>query len=44
MQGFPKKFTFPAAVSKTQAMKQAGNSVAVAAVEDYARLIIQALD
>jgi DNA (cytosine-5)-methyltransferase 1 len=44
MQGFPKKFTFPADVSKTQAMKQARNSVAVAAVEDYARLIIQALD
>ena len=44
MQGFPKKFTFPEGVSKTQAMKQAGNSVAVAAVQDYARLIIQTLD
>ena len=43
MQGFPKKFKFPTGVSKTQAMKQAGNSVAVAAVQDYASMLFEVL-
>ena len=42
MQGFPKGFKFP--VSDTQAMKQLGNSVAVAAIQDYAQAIVDALD
>lgn len=42
MQGFPKDFQFP--VSSTQAMKQLGNSVAVAAIADYAKAIVKALD
>lgn len=41
MQGFPQSFQFP--VSRTRAMQQLGNSVAVWAVEDYAKKIIQAL-
>jgi DNA (cytosine-5)-methyltransferase 1 len=41
MQGFPKSFVFP--VSKTDAMKQLGNSVAVWAVQDYAEQIIKSL-
>ena len=42
MQGFPSNFQFP--VSTTSAMKQLGNSVAVWAVQDYAREIIRTLD
>lgn len=42
MQGFPKDFNFP--VSKTQAMKQLGNSVAVNAVRAYAEAIIERLN
>jgi len=42
MQGFPDDFVFP--VSDNQAMKQLGNSVAVNAVQDYAKKIIEALD
>ena len=42
MQGFPDNFEFP--VSESQAMKQLGNSVAVCAVQDYAREVIKALD
>lgn len=42
MQGFPRDFSFP--VSTTAAMKQLGNSVAVWAVEDYARELIRVLD
>ena len=42
MQGFPKGFVFP--VSDTQGMKQLGNSVAVMAIQDYARAIVEALD
>lgn len=41
MQGFPPTFEFP--VSKTSAMKQLGNSVAVWAVEDYAKEMIKVL-
>lgn len=41
MQGFPDWYEFP--VSKTQAMKQLGNSVAVWAIRDYAFEIIQTL-
>jgi DNA (cytosine-5)-methyltransferase 1 len=41
MQGFPDWYEFP--VSKTQAMKQLGNSVAVWAIQDYAREIIKTL-
>ena len=41
MQGFPDHFEFP--VTNVQAMKQLGNSVAVAAVQDYAEKILEAL-
>ena len=41
MQGFPTTFEFP--VSESSAMKQIGNSVAVAAVEAYAREIIKVI-
>jgi DNA (cytosine-5)-methyltransferase 1 len=41
MQGFPASFEFP--VSRAEAMKQLGNSVAVPAVRDWAEAIIQAL-
>lgn len=41
MQGFPASFKFP--VSDSIALKQLGNSVAVTAVEDYAREIVKAL-
>ena len=41
MQGFPEGFEFP--VSKTSAMKQLGNSVAVWAIRDYAREILRTL-
>jgi DNA (cytosine-5)-methyltransferase 1 len=43
MQGFPDWFEFPETVSRTQAMKQLGNSVAVPAIEAYAKAIITAL-
>lgn len=43
MQGFPKTFKFPQSISETQAMKQLGNSVAVPAVEAYAKAIVEAL-
>jgi len=42
MQGFPSSFEFP--VSKTEAMKQLGNSVAVWAIQDYAKQILKSLD
>lgn len=42
MQGFPASFKFP--VSRADAMKQLGNSVAVLAVQDYARQILKSLD
>lgn len=42
MQGFPDSFIFP--VSRTQAMKQLGNSVAINAVQAYAEKIIEALE
>lgn len=41
MQGFPADFVFP--VSRAQAMKQLGNSVAVPAVQAYARAILDTL-
>ena len=41
MQGLPKDFEFP--VSDTQAMKQLGNSVAIPAVEAFAKQIINYL-
>lgn len=41
MQGFPEHFKFP--VSNASAMKQLGNSVAVWAIEDYAKEIIRVL-
>ena len=41
MQGFPTTFEFP--VSEASAMKQLGNSIAVSAVEAYAREIINVL-
>lgn len=42
MQGFPDDFVFP--VSESQAMKQLGNSVAICAIQAYAKEIIKALD
>lgn len=42
MQGFPEGFEFP--VSESEAMKQLGNSVAVWAVEDYAKAIAKVLE
>jgi DNA (cytosine-5)-methyltransferase 1 len=42
MQGFPDDFEFP--VSKTQAIKQLGNSVAVDAVEAVAKNLLQHLE
>ncbi len=42
MQGFPDSFEFP--VSKTQAMKQLGNSVAIPAVQATASAIMQYLN
>ena len=42
MQGFPTSFKFP--VNDSTAMKQLGNSVAVNAVQDYARQIIKSLE
>lgn len=42
MQGFPDDFIFP--VSPSQAMKQLGNSVAIYAIQDYAKKIIESLD
>ncbi len=42
MQGFPDDFEFP--VSDNEAMKQLGNSVAVWAIQDYAKQIIKTLD
>jgi DNA (cytosine-5)-methyltransferase 1 len=44
LQGFPETFSFPKSVSKTQAMKQLGNSVAVPAIQAWATAIIAALD
>lgn len=41
MQGFPDSFEFP--VSKSQAMKQLGNSVAVPAIQKVAEQIIKSL-
>jgi DNA (cytosine-5)-methyltransferase 1 len=39
MQGFPEDFEFP--VSEIQAMKQLGNSVAISAVEEVAKKIVE---
>ncbi len=43
MQGFNENFSFPDSVSHSDRMKQLGNSVAVPAIEDYARAIFLAL-
>lgn len=44
MQGFDtEKFRFPSEISYSDQMKQLGNSVAVPAIEDYARAIFEAL-
>jgi DNA (cytosine-5)-methyltransferase 1 len=42
MQGFPSDFEFP--VSKREAMKQLGNSVAINAIQDWAESIIESLN
>lgn len=42
MQGFPDSFSFP--VSKTAAMKQLGNSVAVPAIKAYGGSIVRVLE
>jgi DNA (cytosine-5)-methyltransferase 1 len=43
LQGFPSWFSFPETVSETQAMKQLGNSVAVPAIQAFAKQIKKAL-
>ena len=43
LQGFPSWFKFPSSISETQAMKQLGNSVAVPAIEAFAREIVRVL-
>lgn len=43
LQGFPEWFSFPEEISETQAMKQLGNSVAVPAVEAFAKEIVKVL-
>lgn len=43
LQGFPSWFTFPESVSATKAMKQLGNSVAVPAIEAFAREMLIAM-
>jgi DNA (cytosine-5)-methyltransferase 1 len=43
LQGFPSWFKFPSSISETQAMKQLGNSVAVPAVEAFAKEIVRVL-
>ena len=42
MQGFPESFEFP--VSKTQGMKQLGNSVAIDAIQEVAKQMLKHLD
>jgi len=42
MQGFPKSFEFP--VAKTQAMKQLGNSVAIDAIKECGKVMLEHLD
>ena len=42
LQGFPDDFVFP--VSRREAMKQLGNSVAIHAIQDWAEELIKALD
>lgn len=42
MQGFPSDFEFP--VSKRDAMKQLGNSVAINAIQDWAESLIKSLN
>jgi DNA (cytosine-5)-methyltransferase 1 len=53
LQGFPtrgnkskgvRRFKFPEGMSHADCMKQLGNSVAVPAIEDYARAIFEALN
>lgn len=43
LQGFPSWFKFPREISETQAMKQLGNSVAVPAVEAFAKEMLRVL-
>jgi DNA (cytosine-5)-methyltransferase 1 len=43
MQGFPTTFRFPNGLSESTKMKQLGNSVAVPAIEVYAKAIISVL-
>lgn len=42
LQGFPDDFVFP--VSRREAMKQLGNSVAINAIQDWAEELIKSLD
>jgi DNA (cytosine-5)-methyltransferase 1 len=44
IQGFPRNYSFPNDVPVTQRMKQLGNSVAVAAVQAWAKAMVEALD
>ena len=42
-QGFPKSFKFPKIVSKSEAYKQAGNSVSVPIIKKIAKNIVSAI-
>jgi DNA (cytosine-5)-methyltransferase 1 len=42
LMGFPEDFEFP--VSKTQAMKQLGNSVAIPAIQATAAKLLEVID
>jgi len=44
MMGFPTDFSFPKDISKRQAMKQLGNSVAISAIQAYADALLKVLD
>ena len=44
LNGFPSSYSFPESVMPTSRLKQLGNSVAVPAIEAWARAIIAALD
>lgn len=44
MMGFPDDFSFPKEISKRQAMKQLGNSVAINAIQAYAKKILEVID
>ncbi|MBI4973535.1 DNA cytosine methyltransferase [Candidatus Roizmanbacteria bacterium] len=44
MMGFPADFTFPKEISKRQAMRQLGNSVAISAIQAYAAQLLEVIN